>query len=69
MARLGFKIDTGGAYIVSVSSIPDRLSSACKSEQEVDGQIQRLKEELDSVGEGMKQAIRNRKTRLRIKER
>jgi hypothetical protein len=55
----GTDSDINGVYIVQAHGTLGRLCRACKSDGEVDGQIARLKADLDAVAALMKQRIRD----------
>jgi len=50
-----FVIDISGARVIGVR---ERLCPGCKSDDEVDGNIRLLKDDLDAVASQMKRAIR-----------
>jgi hypothetical protein len=60
VAKFGYGVGVGGAYVVPTPGIPGQLCPGCMTEDEVDQQIQRLKDDLDDVAWQMKKAIRDR---------
>ncbi len=52
-----FQIDIHGARVVAARA-PDRLCAGCKSDGEIDANIQLLKDDLDAVAKRMRRAIR-----------
>jgi hypothetical protein len=60
VAKFGYGIGVGGAYVVPTPGMPGQLCIGCMTEEEVDEQIQRLKDDLDDVAWQMKKAIRDR---------
>jgi hypothetical protein len=55
-----FDMQAGGACVVAQRS---PLSSGCMCDEEVDGQIDALKADLDVVSKRMKKAIRDRRNK------
>src|SRR5580704_7282273 len=60
VAKFTYGIGPGGVYLVPTLGMPGQLCPGCMTEEEVDEQIQRLKDELDDVAWQMKKAIHDR---------
>lgn len=58
MKWFDFDIDVHGAVIIPTR---DRLSTASRSETEIDSQIAELKKDLDRVAQDMKAAVREQR--------